>query len=394
MVTLSKNDRLLNQDSRLANGLIILSSAAHGGIADYLHWQANALVEAGIDVTLVGPRGAGKRDGANYSYTEIWTDPPKARLRIVRRALFLRNLLQNTREFAKFLETRPERNVLFGAFFEYAAPLWAWRFRRLVDRGWRFATVIHDPIRDFVVGPLWWHRRSIREAYSFVTTGFVHGRSDAVELAGNVRLVSIPMGSYPFPESVVTGDELRRSLGIDSDAFVILAFGHIRDGKNLDLLIQAIVDHPKVHLVVAGKEQSSGQKPAGFYRAIADRLGVADRCHFETRHIAESEVGGFFESADLIALTYSRSFRSASSALAACANYQKPCIASSGCGPLQDLIQEYQLGVWVEPDSVDAIRNGLLAFRSNPPVADWDRYEKENSWQRNAEVVIQSLSQA
>jgi glycosyltransferase involved in cell wall biosynthesis len=373
------------------NGIIVLNSAAYGGISDYLHFQANALIDHGFSVTMVGNADGSAKDGARYAFVPLWRQPKKSTVRLIQQARFVLNLISNMRRFAAFLKQRPERFVLFGAFLEYFAPLWAGQFRRLVHRGWRFATVIHDPVRDYIVGPEWWHRRSIRAGYSFVSAGFVHGHIQEVQDATGVELVTVPFGQYPFPPASKTKDQVRQSFGIPLKATVVLTFGHLRDGKNLDLLIRGIADLPDIHLIIAGKEQSGGQKPASYYQAIAKELGISNRCHFQIRYIHDSEIGNFFAATDVNALTYSRDFRSASAALAAATHYRKVSLASSGEGPLKHVIQEYNLGVWVEPDCVDSIRNGLTTLMEAPVCCDWDRYETENSWSRNAMIVANTM---
>ncbi len=378
-------------ESSCAYGLIVLNTEAYGGISDYLHFQANALVDLGLKVTMVGPIEGPRRNDSRYQFVALWNKPRKFRVRLIQKIAFVCNLLRNMRGFAAFLRQRPERFVLFGAYLEYVAPIWAGQFRKLRERGWKFATVIHDPVRDFVVGPQWWHRKSITAGYSFVDSGFVHGRVEEVKDANGVRLVSVPFGQFPFPAANHTRDHIRQTLGIPIDAKVVLAFGHLRDGKNLDLLIKAIATFPEVHLIIAGQEQSDGQKPADYYRAVAKELGIYDRCHFEIRYIHSSEIGNFFEAADINALTYSGIFRSASAALAAAAYFRKPSLASSGDGPLKNVIEKYALGIWVEPDDVNTIRAGIQQLLEFVNCCDWERYSSENSWSRNARIVANTM---
>jgi glycosyltransferase involved in cell wall biosynthesis len=372
-------------------GLIVLNHLPFGGITDYLHYQANALVEIGTRVLMVGVIGIEKRFDAKYEYLPFWTQPSQTKStgirRLTGRTINGISLVRNMRAFARFIDSRPERTVLLGGFLEYLAPLWVGPFVRISKQNKRFLTVIHDPVRDFVVGPAWWHRYSIHKAYSFIHTGFVHGDTKVVTDADGVHLVSIPIGRYPLPAANETCASMRTKLGIPSDATAILFFGHIRDGKNLDLLIRAVAKFPNMHLIVAGKEQSSGQRPSAYYRGLCEDLGIQDRCHFEVRFIKDEEIGAFFAAADLAALTYSSDFRSASSALSACIQYRVPCLASSGAGPLRDLVNEFELGLWVKPDDTEAIVIGLRNLLESPPKPQWEAYDETHSWNRNARIV-------
>ena len=91
-------------------------------------------------------------------------------------------------------------------------------------------------------------------------------------------------------------------------------------------------------------------------------------------------------------LTYDRKFRSASGVLNAAVFFRKPCIASSGSGNLQSMVQEYQLGIWVEPDDLEAICGGIERWLHSTITPEWDAYSRDNSWQRNAEVVLRQMS--
>jgi glycosyltransferase involved in cell wall biosynthesis len=306
-----------------------------------------------------------------------------------------RCLLHNQAVLAQTIRQQQCRWVLFGSYFEYLAPLWAWRLRQLARAGVVFGAVVHDPVRDFQLGPAWWHRRCVAAGYSFLREAFVHEAIplDTARPMPALRTTVIPHGPYRFPPALHARAELRRQLSLPAAARVVLVFGHIRDGKNLDLLLQALVTCPDLHLLVAGEAQSSGQKPAAHYRQMAGRLGVTDRCRWVLGHIAPGEVGGFFEASDLVALTYSRAFRSASGVLNVAVQFRKPCLASSGEGNLKSKVLQYGLGIWVEPDAAAALARGLQAWLAAPPTPRWADYERENSWARNAELVAACLTE-
>ena len=47
---------------------------------------------------------------------------------------------------------------------------------------------------------------------------------------------------------------------------------------------------------------------------------------------------------------------------------------------------------WVEPDNLEALSKGLQRWLDETPVPKWKEYCKENSWERNGEIVIQQMS--
>jgi glycosyltransferase involved in cell wall biosynthesis len=207
--------------------------------------------------------------------------------------------------------------------------------------------------------------------------------------------VQIPHGPYPapVPETHPPAEQLKSDWEIPAGAFLLLSFGHIRDGKNLQLLLEALQQHPSAYLLVAGRQQSSGQRTIRDYQAMAAQLGVAERCRWVEAYIPEEEIWKYFTACDAVALTYSSDFRSASGVLNVNAQFRKPVLASCGPGPLKTAVESYQLGPWVEPDSSEAIEQGLeqLLKNANWAQAKWDAYLKDHSWEENAKRVIEAF---
>lgn len=420
--------------------------------------------------------------------------------------------------------------VLFACYKEYFAPFWVGPLRKLARRGVVIGTIAHDPVRDFVVGPLWWHRWSVRLGYSFVRHVFVHDDTPldfGGERPAGIEVHQIPHGLYEVAEPKIGRIEMRRRLRFSSDlttierqggrekeqpkvgpkgeeagvteskdtesteveagpcldrpsvtafsnpstsellrdsentsltrsasgpssslglgyslpvtalkalAFdagrwtldasspatshsalatpappdvVFLAFGQIRDGKNLDLFLRAMTRLPDyVKLLVAGKGDSGSSRPPEFYQKLAEELRVAERCRWDIRRIPDEEVGDFFAAGDVVLVTYSKKFRSASGVLNAAVSARKPALASSGSGPLKTVVEKYQLGVFIEPDNPEEILRGVqlilnffpsYATRNQPFATSallnpaWERYEQENSWSKNAVNILEKL---
>ena len=375
--------------------------------------------------------------------------------------------------------------VLFVCYKEYFAPFWVGPLRKLAKKGVVAGTIAHDPVRDFAVGPLWWHRWSVRLGYSFVRHVFVHDDTP-VDFGGKrpegIEVHQIPHGPYEVAEPKIGRLEMRRRFGFlttdDTDLHgwgttkitkehereaaglcldkpsgasesvsltseladspvsesltrsasvpasspatshsplatpaspdvLFLAFGQIRDGKNLDLFLRAMTQLPEnVKLLVAGKGDSGSSRPAVYYQKLAEELGVAARCRWDIRRIPEDEVGDIFTACDVVLVTYSANFRSASGVLNAAVSARKLVLASSGLGPLKTVVEKYHLGVFVEPDNPEEVLRGSKqimdalaapAFSCHsvdtptPLEPAWERYERENSWEVNAKVIVQNL---
>ena len=376
--------------------LLYFSPASYGGIADYAHEQANALVAEGWEVTLLSTLEYPTNRGEKYHIVSLLNEFQSSNTlknKIAKAINFAAVTIANFRKLVRFVEQHDFQYVLLGSYTEYFAPLWSSGLQKLAQKGVRFGAIVHDPVRNFVVGPVWWHRWSISCGYSFLQEAFVHEAItlDTVKPMPKLQTTVIPHGTYSFSKANKSSAETRKSLNLPLEAKVMLAFGHIRDNKNLDLAIRALANFPDLYLLVAGKEQSSGQKPVTYYQNLAKQLGVSDRCRWLIEFIPDTKVANLFTAVDLVLLTYSNNFRSASGVLNTSVYYRKPCLASSGDSPLRSVVSKYNLGIWVKPDNLDAITKGIQQWLENPSNAKWEKYLSENSWEINAQLVEQNL---
>ncbi len=372
--------------------LLYFAPYSHGGLADYTQAQADALGKEGVEVSILcRPNFANERSGSFTALPNL-REPEAHGRSFLKKLDYFSRILEDVKQLDFVIRESNYQHVIL-TFSEYLAPLWTWRLKKLANQGVRFGAIVHDPVRDFILGPKWWHRHSIREAYSFLSQAFVHEPIELETGSKNPELITsvIPHGIYSFPPSKMTREEARASLHIPEQATVLLSFGHIRDGKNLGLIIESLQRLKNCYLIVAGKEQSSGQRPAQYYREMAQELGVDSRCRWIIEYVPESQVGDLFAATDLLMLTYSSDFRSASGVLNIATNFHIPCVASSGEGPLKNSVERYGLGAWAQPDSQTDLEQAIQKAVDAPPTPNWELYIEENSWKRNAEIVILSL---
>jgi glycosyltransferase involved in cell wall biosynthesis len=369
--------------------ILYYSPSTKGGLADYAKAQANALVNLGVEVDLLSSPEFPIESGDLFHLRPELLPKKTGGGVISRKVEGLRSILANYEQLRTVIREHDYGHVLMGSYAEHFSPLWSGPLRRLKQQGVVFGSVVHDPVRDFALGPRWWHRKSIADAYSFIREAFVHENIalDTVRPMPDMHTTAIPHGPMVFPRATKTREAVRQQLGIPLSAQVWLSFGHVRDGKNLQLVIEALAQFPDAVLLVVGKEQSAGQRPVSFYQELASKMGVGDRCFWVNRFVAAEEVGDFFEASDLTLLTYSKDFRSASGVLNVATFFRKPCVASSGQGNLRSVVSDYGMGVWVEPDRLPDLVYGLHKWRATAPTPRWEDYERENSWQRNASIV-------
>lgn len=341
----------------------------------------------------------------SYPIARVYTQPPvrppsETRTRkVVRLLRMIFALIRNQYRLAFEIWRRKPDAVLFDSYMEYLSPLWVWP-HVLLSRvcGVTYVANLHDPVRDFQVGPAWWHHLSISMGYWPLDIVVVHQHLPERDIVpGRIRVVEAPVGVYDLTSKAVDVRDVRMRWGISEPSVVFLSFGFIRDGKNLDLLIRSLVDNPVAVLIVMGRAQSSTQKPLSFYEELAEQLGVSGRVQFRGEFVPEEEISGYFVAADFVAITYSKDFHSQSGVLNIAANARKPVLASAGDSPLKECVERFQLGEFVEPDSLPAIKTGMArlcaqALGSIPCVQpNWDGYVAYASWDSNAAITLEAI---
>lgn len=381
--------------------LLYFAMAGEGGVAEYALYQSTALARAGVKVVCLGDEKLKSRILARFPEIEFIPLPHQP-VRNPKRNVFLRLIsslrhqVACVRKLSRVVREHRIQKVLISCYAEYWAPFWVWSLRRLHRRNVRFGVVAHDPIRDFRAGPIWWHNWSVSLAYSYIDVAFLHSptRLDTGWPKRTIKTIQVPDCPYEIyiPDPLPTQAHVREKLGIPREATVLLSFGHVRDGKNLNLTIEALAQFPNCHLIVAGRAQSASNRGERFYQELAERVGVTNRCHWFTDFIPDQEIWKYFTACDVVLLTYSASFHSASGVLNLAIPFHKPVIASAGDGSLKESVTNYHLGVWCEPDSVESIRDGIQRFlQTSAREFDWARYSEDHSWARNAEIVLSNL---
>lgn len=370
--------------------LLIYCPLSHGGVAEYAHYQARALHGLGVRVCVLAAKDFMRGRDVPYPVERILPMAPAGKsglLRRFRHALWLVALPWLLA--ARIWRTRPA-SVLLASYSEYLSPFWIWP--HLLLRHWRdlrYGANLHDPVRDFQLGPYWWHRLSVRLAYAGLDYVVVHQTGfPAGTVPPQVTIHEAPHGVYDIAGLARPAGARERNPQSALGASVLLCFGHIRDNKNIDLLIRALPNFPNLHLVVAGPPPAAGQRPLEYYLEVAREAGAAGRVHVDSQFIVDEEIASYFVQADWIAVTYARSFYSQSGVLNIAARARKQVLASSGPSPLRTAVERYGLGVFVEPDSQEAVVRGLRTLMDNPPMPDWEGYENYASWTTNAKVVM------
>lgn len=170
----------------------------------------------------------------------------------------------------------------------------------------------------------------------------------------------------------------KAKLGISGP--MILSVGALIPRKGQNLLITALPDLPDAMLMLAGQGESEGD-----YRALAERLGVADRVSF-LGSVPHDDLPALFAAADVMALvSSSEGLANAWVEALACGT---PIVASD-VGGIRELVKTPDAGRIVErtPEIIAAAIKDILA---NPPSREAVAANVSAfSWDENARALAE-----
>lgn len=150
-------------------------------------------------------------------------------------------------------------------------------------------------------------------------------------------------------------EALHRELGVEGP--MVLSVGHLIDRKGHDFAIRAVAGLPGVTLMIAGDGPREGT-----LRALADRLGVADRVRF-LGHVDQARLPGLYGAADATALCSDR--EGIANVLLESIACGTPLVATAIWGS-PDVVRVPEAGVLVERTD-ESIREGIARVLADPP---------------------------
>ena len=265
--------------------ILVFNMSSEGGLAEHVYYQAKTLEQMGYTVVCLSAPNFLKNRTAGFEIKKVlWEMPSVNMAKPLRRIVQLLSIVFNYYCLAFYIIKLKPGIVLIDSYREYLAPLWSFVIKFALSISKSTAVVnLHDPVRDNEIGPLWWHNWSVKKGFSFVHIALVHAPLPvAAKVPKRIQVVEVPVGVYEMRASTKNRDAIRAAWGAKPDDLVLLSFGFVRDNKNIDLLIEAIARTHQTFLVVAGRSQSSADKPFSFYENLAKQLGVWERCYFLT----------------------------------------------------------------------------------------------------------------
>jgi hypothetical protein len=126
---------------------------------------------------------------------------------------------------------------------------------------------------------------------------------------------------------------------------------------------------------------------------LADDLGVSKRVFISEEFVPDEKRLSYFQAADFIMLTYSSAYHSQSATLPTAVAARRMVLGSSGSSPMRDLVRQFGVGVYVDPDSSEAVANAMATLiHAKFPQPDWVGFEEFVTWETNVTRILQAVS--
>lgn len=148
-------------------------------------------------------------------------------------------------------------------------------------------------------------------------------------------------------------------MGLPQDNPVLLSFGFLHAGKDIETIFHALKDVPNTFLIHGGDQMFKLHLPNS--TNLAEKYDMLDRTIIRDYYIPEEEKPYYFHAADAIVLSYTREFLGTTSLLWQACRFGTPVIASDN-GQLKELMEEYKPGLLFKAQDPDSLREAVMRF--------------------------------
>ena len=250
----------------------------------------------------------------------------------------------------------------------------------------------------------WMNRLTLRIQYALTHKIFVHTRRMREELIADFavppeKAVVIPFGiNNTLPNTELTPEQARQSLGLDPAHKVLLFFGRVTPYKGLDHLIAALAELAKkdesYRLLVAGPIKNCDDYWRQIQEAI-NRIGLRAKIIEHTGFIPDEKVEIYFKAADVVILPYTDIFQSGVLSLGY--SFGLPVVVAD-VGSLKEDVIEGRTGFVCRPKDPVDLANAIGKYfasdlfknlkTARPDIRQYanDRY----SWSKVADITRQT----
>lgn len=220
-------------------------------------------------------------------------------------------------------------------------------------------------------------RIGLRSASKFLTlSGIVEKEVQQFSKGKKVYRSELPVyDCYKQSESSDV-DNMREKLGFEKNSLVLLFFGYVRKYKGLDILIESfpkiLSQHPKAKLLIVGEFYDNPKE----YFDLIKKLGIEAEVKIVNQFVPNEEVGKYYQVSDVVILPYRSATQSG--ILNVAYGFYKPVIVTD-VGGLAEFVDEGKTGFVVQPNSPDAIVEGVNKFIDSREKMNFGTYIQERN---------------
>ena len=217
----------------------------------------------------------------------------------------------------------------------------------------------------------------LQSVYAAADVLVVHSRAAAQALGAMCpgcadRILPSHHGLYSiYPRRQAARSPVRTRLGLTERSRAVLCFGGIRPYKNLDAVLDAMVERrdPRLRLVVAGWEWGYGQHadPLARTRAAVRARGLSHDVHLLPGPFGILQTAELFEAADAVVLPYLEGY--GSGVLLMAMTFGKHVIVSPA-GGMHEYLDAYPDHTTLPGPGTREIADGLEAFLGREPTGE------------------------
>lgn len=190
------------------------------------------------------------------------------------------------------------------------------------------------------------------------------------------KFVHVVLEGYENRPGGRTQAEARRALGLPQDKRMLLLFGVASRAKGSDLLLEALEElPPEFRVCIVGRTGGVYERSWGDTKRLEQR-GWGGHLHIVPRYVSDMEMDDYYAACDAVVVPYRRGFATSSTHLRMATEWGKPIIASDQY-LLGELVTNYRLGLVFEPDNMLALRCCLAEFTGEPEA--WFAEIRKNS---------------
>ncbi|WP_410508129.1 glycosyltransferase family 4 protein [Methanosarcina hadiensis] len=206
----------------------------------------------------------------------------------------------------------------------------------------------------------------------------------------------VPIGSsISYNTQIVSQKEAREKLKLPLEKKIILFFGHIREYKGLDILLEAFAtvtnEMNDVLLLIAGTPWEKWEK----YEEIIQKYNLNENIKLFLQFIPSDDVKYFYHASDVVVLPY-KDFTSQSAVGSVTLSFGKPLIVSN-VGGLSDFVKDKNFAV--EPNNSNLLAAKIIAVLADDSLIDKLSRDsrdlsEEYSWDRISEATVEQYRHA